>query len=439
MKAAFLQYVQTSNLLHASEKTLLAVSGGLDSCAMVHLFHQAGFPFGIAHCNFQLRAKASDEDEAFVRQLAIQYGVPFFSISFETERIASQSNESIQMVARRLRYEWLESIQDYLWIATAHHLNDSIETLFLNLIRGCGIGGLHGIPSKSGRIIRPLSFASRAELEAYAKQEQLLWREDASNSSVKYRRNKIRHQVIPTLQEMNPALENTFAENFRRFRETEYWYQRGLDAAILELILPKERGFSIDKNALIRYAPGQTSLLFAILNPLGFSDDQLEKIPHSVVGARFFSESHCLLNDREFFLVEENEQPEWSELQIPASGIYTWDKYQIHIERIEGIPERWPDSPQEALLDADQLDFPLTLRYWREGDTFQPLGMGGQHQKVQDFFSNQKIDRFEKARIPLLINRDGQIAWIVGWRISEAFKINSSASRAFYYLKFGKV
>lgn len=442
MKAAFLHFLQEAALFQASDKVLLALSGGLDSCVMAQLFHQAGFSFGIAHCNFKLRAEASDADEAFARQLAIQYGVPFFHTSFETEQIAQQSKESIQMVARRLRYEWLEGIraqEAYHWIATAHHLNDSIETLLLNLTRGCGIGGLHGIPQQSGRIIRPLSFASRAALEAYAKQEQLQWREDASNSSVKYQRNKIRHQVIPPLQEINPALEKTFLENFRRFSEAEFWCQRGLEAAIKEVVLPGDQAFRIAKNVLAQYAAGQTSLLFAILHPLGFSEDQLEKIPDSRVGAQFFSESYRLLSDREYFLVEARPTVERHALFIPQPGTYAWDSEHLLIERREGVPGQWPASEFEAFLDAGKLQFPLKLRTWQEGDVFQPLGMGGQHQKVQDFFSNQKIDRFEKERIPILTNGDGQIVWIVGWRIGENFKINTSASRAFYYLKFGKV
>ena len=223
----FTPYITNEIGLKPGQRTLLAVSGGADSVAMVALFKLANLPFAIAHVNFKLRGAESDGDEAFVRELAQKYGVPCFVRSFDTPSLAIGKNQSTQMLARELRYTWFEELRQaegFDFIATAHHINDALETLLFNLVKGTGIAGLHGILPRKKHLIRPLLFASRANILAFLHQENLSYREDSSNQEDKYSRNFIRHQIIPPMKALNPSLEQTFQENIARFRETEVLY-----------------------------------------------------------------------------------------------------------------------------------------------------------------------------------------------------------------------
>src|ERR1017187_10418267 len=227
-----LDFIKKENLFLTKDKILVAVSGGIDSVVLCELFHQATIKFGIAHCNFKLRDKESDGDEIFVKALAKKYDVPFYSKSFDTALYSKENGISIQMAARDLRYSWFEEIrikEKYQYIAVAHHQNDVVETVLMNLIKGTGIAGLHGILPKKDKIIRPLLFATREEIEAFAKENKLKFREDSSNQSDKYLRNKIRHQIIPVMKEINPSLESTFADNINRFKLAEALLNKRID------------------------------------------------------------------------------------------------------------------------------------------------------------------------------------------------------------------
>ena len=232
MQKALLSFIQKEKLFNKTDKILLTVSGGIDSVVMCELFHKAGLKFGIAHCNFQLRAKESDADEFFVEELAEKYKVQFHSSAFDTSAFAKKNKQSIQVAARELRYQWFEEIRtqfDYKYIATAHHQDDSIETFFINLIRGTGISGLHGILPKQREIIRPLLFCTKNEIEIFSKKNKLKHREDRSNASDKYTRNKIRHKVIPVLKELNQNIENTIINDIERLKAVELIYKREIE------------------------------------------------------------------------------------------------------------------------------------------------------------------------------------------------------------------
>ena len=228
MLQAFLDYIKSQGLIAEGKRSLLAVSGGLDSMVMLHLFHEAGLPCAVAHCNFSLRGAESDADEALVITTAKDLSIPIYTQRFDTEQEAAKRGVSIQMAARELRYNWFKQLleeEKYDYIATAHHLNDNIETLFLNLAKGTGIRGLHGILPQNGLIIRPLLFATREALEEYQQAQNIPYREDTSNLSDKYSRNRIRHHLIPVLKQINPSIEATMADNIERFQGAEYFYK----------------------------------------------------------------------------------------------------------------------------------------------------------------------------------------------------------------------
>ena len=446
MLKAFLDYVQAQQLLAPGSRALLAVSGGLDSVAMAQLFKQAGLPFGIAHCNFKLRADDADEDERFVARLAVNLAAPFYSAVFNTEQIAREEGISIQMAARQLRYEWLESIRSengYSHIATAHHLNDSIETLLYNLAKGCGIRGLHGIPSRNGYVIRPLLFAAREEIEHYALEQGLSHREDASNAETKYSRNIIRHQVIPGLKAINPSLESTMAANIERLRAAEYLYDYALDNLRGEVIKEENGRILMNINVLKHYDSGLATMLYELLSPYGFNASQTGQLAQSLdhAGSVFFAPEYRLLVDRGFLILEKITagQGMGDAFLITAEArAVILAEGRLSLSRLSGQPAAWPTDPHEAALDADALGFPLFLRRWQPGDTFQPLGMGGKHQKVQDFFTNNKVSLFDKERAWILADAQGRICWLLGYRIDERFCIKAD-TRAHWILKYEKI
>ena len=243
MQKLFSTFINKNKLILSSNKILLTVSGGVDSVVMCNLFHNAGIKFGIAHCNFQLRGKESDGDEKFVENLADKYGVPFYCKQFDTKKYSKEHHISTQMAARTLRYNWFQEIrkkEGYTYIATAHHQDDSIETFFINLIRGTGIAGLHGILPKQGKIIRPLLFANKEDILKFSAKQDLSYREDSSNASDKYMRNKIRHSIVPVLRELNPKIETTISSTIKRLQDVETIYKSEIEKQRLNIVSEKD-------------------------------------------------------------------------------------------------------------------------------------------------------------------------------------------------------
>lgn len=444
MLRQFLDFLEKEQLPGEGSRALLAVSGGVDSIAMAHLFREAKLEFGIAHCNFQLRAEASDEDERFVLALAREWGVGSYSQRFDTTAYAGERGLSIQVAARELRYTWLEEMRRehaYTHIATAHHLNDSIETLLYNLAKGCGIRGLHGIPVQNGLVVRPLLFASREQIVRYVEKEGLPYREDASNLEDKYARNKIRHHIIPAFQAINPGFEQAMAANIGRFRQLEHLLGRAMYQIAQDAIISYGHPFRLRTAALADLGPALPTVLFELLNPYGFNSSQAQQLAASLghTGAVFMAPEYRLLVEREEIVVESIPEPQKPEVYLIREGesaIQLPDgilQLQLHT----GRPPSFSGSEWECFLDADSLQFPLALRRWQAGDSFQPLGMEGHHQKLQDFFNNQKTSRFEKERIWVAEDAAGRICWIIGYRIDERFKVKP-ATRAYWALNFKK-
>lgn len=433
----FHSFIKQHALFEPREKVLLAVSGGRDSVLMAHYFKQAGLEFGIAHCNFKLREQESDEEQIFTSNLADELEVPFFVTFFDTEEYATEKGVSIQMAARDLRYQWLEEIRadfDYSYIALAHHQNDATETILLNLTRGTGIAGLHGIKPKRDKLIRPLLFLTRSEIDEIVKTEKLVYRDDSSNNSSKYARNKIRLEVIPILKELNPQLEETFKANARRFSELELILGQRIDELKKTLFIEKPNNEIEVLISDIKDLKPINTLLFGLFNPFGFTEAILHDLVNNLdsqPGKTFLSPSHQIILDRGRLIVSPKQRPPAPEFQIGEDEkVFTWNNeiFRTYSPHASGYIIKM--SNDAAQLDHKKLIFPLKFRSWHKGDYFYPLGLKGR-KKLSDYFIEQKIPRQRKEGIGVLENGNGDILWICGYRSDERYKIRPETEKIF--------
>jgi len=432
----FNSFISQHQLFTRQDVVLAAVSGGIDSVLMVRMLAAADYRFAIAHCNFGLRGAEADADEQFCRQLADDLNVPFHNIRFDTTDYADAKKISIQMAARELRYEWFETLRiehSYTSIALAHHQNDTIETILLNLTRGTGIAGLHGILPKNGHLVRPLLFLQREEIEQIIRQENISYREDSSNASTKYARNKIRHGVIPKLKELNPSLEQTFERNLQHFKELEQ---------LLELELERQRSrfiyhgndIHIPLHALRQMQPPRL-LLGYLLKPFGFNDSETDDLLSAIdkhPGRQFISATHQMVLDREQVIISllKPDGPAAISISLNQKEIIYGD-YRLSILH-DGQPVIIKDNPMAASVDTALMVYPLTIRAWQHGDVFYPLGMKGK-QKLSDFFIQQKVPVHKKQDIPLIINGNGDVIWIGGYRLNDRYKVSPKTEKVIIF------
>ncbi|MEJ7557517.1 MAG: tRNA lysidine(34) synthetase TilS [Pedobacter sp.] len=428
----FNDFISQHKLAGIEHKILLAVSGGRDSVLMVHLFKEAGYNFAIAHCNFNLRGDESQRDESFVRLLANLVEVPIHIKHFDAKSYASEQKVSIQMAARDLRYEWFEELrtmEGFDLIALAQHQDDGIETVLLNLTRGTGIAGLHGILPKRGNLIRPLLFLSRAEIDVIIEENAIDFVEDSSNSTLNYARNKIRLQVLPLLKELNPNLERTFEQNIQRFRETEMVLQQVVDSLTRDLLTEKNGATHLSIDIIKRLHP-QKLLLFELLKPFNFTENVLNDLILGLdkqSGMVYYSNSHQAIVDRDDIIIikissKPDEEicfihPHDEQLKFLGQQITVFYEETIYFEK----------EPNKAFIDAKKLIYPLVLRTRQDGDKFIPLGMKT-HKKLSNFFIDQKVPINEKKVAPILVNGNGEIIWIGGHRQDDRYKITGSTT-----------
>ncbi|HEY9195041.1 MAG TPA: tRNA lysidine(34) synthetase TilS [Mucilaginibacter sp.] len=429
----FVNFIEQNGLFTPATKILAAVSGGIDSVLMVHLLKAAGYNFGIAHCNFQLRDDEALRDQAFSRTLATTLDVPFHTINFDTGQYAADNKISIQMAARDMRYQWFDTISQqsgYEVIALAHHQNDTIETILLNLTRGTGIAGLHGILPKNGKLVRPLLFLTRAEIQTIVTAEGLTFVEDSSNASAKYARNKIRLEVVPKLKELNPSLEKTFENNLLHFRDLEHLLELKLDELRKTLLQIHDDGIYLSIVEVKKLNPKRL-LLFKLLNEYGFNEATIDDLIDSLgkhSGRVFESGTHTLLLDRDNIILK----PKTTVL--PADIIINDTDHEANfgVYRVNLLHDDSAlivkDNPMAVSVDADKLIYPLRVRTWNEGDYFFPLGMKGK-KKLSDFFINQKVPLHQKEEIPILVNGNGEIMWIGGYRPDERYKVSDNTKK----------
>ena len=429
MLQRFINYIKDNHLFNQADTVLVGVSGGIDSVVLLDLLDKAGFAVTIAHCNFRLRGAESDGDEHLVSDLAKKYDAPLFKTSFDTAQYAQENKISIEMAARDLRYQWFEMIRSthhFDCIAVAHHRDDQLETFFLNLARGTGLTGLTGMRPVNGKIVRPLLFASRDEIELYRHENFLDFREDSSNQSLDYQRNKIRHTLLPVMETLNPSFREGLIRTMSYLEDVSKICDKAIHQAWERVALRKGKDFLISIAELKLLDPLPT-YLFEFLKPFGFNSMVVSDIVSSLDGTsgkQFISQTHRLVRDRESLIVtpilQENRKQFYleegmTELVFPVhlriSVAENKDKFKISTSRFV------------ACIDRDCVQFPLLIRKWQQGDYFKPLGMSG-FKKISDFFIDSKLSLPEKENIWILANGE-QVIWIIGHRLDDRYKITS--------------
>jgi len=436
MLNAFNNHIEEQFPFLKNSRIVIAISGGIDSVALAHLCHKLNFDFALAHCNFNLRGKESDADEDFVLDLGEQLDVEVFVQNFDTETYAEENKCSIQMAARELRYDWFSELAlqlNFDYILTAHHADDNLETFLINFTRGTGLNGLTGIPELNGNIVRPLLSFSRETIEAYAKSENITWREDSSNSSRKYLRNKLRHEVIPILKEINPNVLDSFQNTLSNLKETEAIVNQSLRDFLSKVILKKEGNTITYAVSEFKRQNTPKAFLFEAFKECGFTEwNDVEGLLDAETGKYIASNTYKLTKHREFLILTDCHSELVSESQ---SGMFL-TKSDVEIGKIKTSIGILFFDEAEALLnnsktiiyaDAEKLNYPLELRPWETGDVFHPIGMKGK-KKVSKYLKDEKLTPIEKDNTWVLTS-ENKIVWIVGRRADDRFKVTDQTKK----------
>ena len=429
MKNKVQHFITEKSLFSIEDKLILGISGGADSVCLMHVLLTLGYSFELAHCNFNLRGEESDADEYFVKELAKKHQLKIHVKQFDTLAYAAENKISTQMAARDLRYAWFDKLRiksSAKYLAIAHHANDDVETFFINLVRGSGLKGFLGIKDKNNTIVRPLLSVSRLEIEQYLKDRGLVFREDSSNASVKYLRNKIRHELIPLLAQMNPSIQQTVKDEMRILDGVAQIYASKVEEVRKDLTQEKNGIVQLEISALLALNPLH-SYLYELLSAYGFyAVEAISKALQGQSGKQFFSSTHQLVVDREnIFISILNKENEVFEITEKTTSLVhplvinfkvMADKTIIYDNNI-------------AQLDVEKLKFPLTLRKWKEGDKFMPLGMK-KFKKLSDFFIDSKFSIIDKQEQWLLCS-GVDIVWVLGCRIDERYKLESNTKKVY--------
>ena len=453
MLEQFQAYINRYNLIAEGDKVILALSGGIDSMVLADLLLKAKVEFVAAHCNFHLRDEESDGDERFVREFAEKNGIQCFVKHFDTEQYAAEQGVSIEMAARDLRYAWFEELRQQLGydrIAVAHHADDQAETFFINLLRGAGLNGLKGMKPQNDVIIRPLLWASREQIRKYAVENQILWREDHTNAESVYLRNKIRNQLLPTFDELHPEARQGLYKSLEHLSAENELYRALLKEKLAQIV---EQGGDVQRLPFSKLVKAKVpepaipeatrrvegpvysfQLLFEWLREYGFNTDQCHFIYDAIgtgVGNQYCSATHRLVIGRDELQLSELKEKTDDEIQIEVGEEEILSPIHLCFSKLEKTSDFVIDkSPEVAQLDYDKLSFPLTLRHWHHGDRFHPLGMKGS-KLLSDFFVDQKFTEYQKQNEWLLVSADGDILWVVGYRMDDRFKIVNDTKTVF--------
>ncbi|MBP9553656.1 MAG: tRNA lysidine(34) synthetase TilS [Bacteroides sp.] len=419
------EFIEKEDLFSKQDKILVALSGGADSVALTRILITLGYHCEAAHCNFELRGEESDRDEDFVRNFCRSLNIKCHSIHFETRRYAAQQSISIEMAARELRYNWFSKIceeSDCQVVAVAHHKDDSVETMLLNLIRGTGINGLLGIRPKNGNVVRPLLCASRQEVVAYLHRMNQTYVTDSTNLEDEYTRNKIRLNLLPLMEEINPSVKDGLVKTASYLNDISKVYQQAIKESIDRIFITPEKEISIEK---LMNEPAPQALLFEVLSPLGFNSTQVEEVYGSLngqPGKRFISSQWQVVKDRDLLLIE----------KVKTAN----DKPQIIFEEVLLTKEFViPKDKNTACFDANKFKGVISIRKWEKGDYFIPFGMKGK-KLVSDFMTDSKFSLLKKEQQWVLSCND-QIAWLIGERTDNRFRIDDSTQKVII-AKLGK-
>ena len=432
-------------MIAEGEKVILALSGGIDSMVLMDLLLKAKVEFVAAHCNFHLRGEESNGDDWFVRRFAEKRGIQCFVKHFETEKYATNHGISIEMAARDLRYGWFEQLRQELGcdkIAVAHHADDQAETFFINLLRGAGLNGLKGMKPHNGVIIRPLLWASREQIRKYAVENHIVWREDHTNVESVYLRNRIRNQLLPVFDELQPKARHGLYKSLEHLSAENELYRSLLKEKLVQIVerdgeiqrLPYSKIIKAEVPEPVEGPTYSFQLLFEWLRQYGFNTDQCHFIFDAIgtgIGNQYCSTTHRLVIGRDELQLFEIKEDSNDEIQIEIGEEKILSPVHLCFSKLEKTPDFVIDkSPIVAQLDFDKLKFPLTLRRWRHGDRFHPFGMKGS-KLLSDFFVDQKFSEYQKQNVWLLVSADDDILWVVGYRIDDHFKIGNDTKTVF--------
>lgn len=417
LQKQFHDFISLHEMIKRGEKLLLAVSGGVDSMVMAELFLAEKIPFAIAHCNFGLRGEASDGDEKLVMEWAEGHGVDCYVKSFNIEG-------SVQLAARDARYQWFEELaltNDFDKLATAHHLEDSLETVLINLTRGTGIKGMKGIAISTDRIIRPLMFATKEQIYAYAQAENVHWREDASNAKTEYDRNLIRNQIVPQMKVLNPSLFRTYSLTAERL----FYANKIIEQEVVKI---KHRFFHSNGDHWeldISWMKDDADVivLAEILTLFDVNYATTKEIfeARDKSGKTFPCNEWIITVDRAVLFIHRSGRETFMDLVIEKTGTYDIGDSKISAEEVSAEQVDFSPNGDIAYLDADITPFPFRIRSWKEGDRIQPIGMRGS-KKVSDLLVDEKVPLPQKRNV-LVVESGEQIAWVIGYRLSDHFKI----------------
>ena len=428
MLATFTEHINTNFSFLKNKKLLVAISGGIDSVVLVYLLNQLNFDISLAHCNFQLRGEDSDLDEKFVKKLADQLQLPIFTKSFATPEFAKKEKLSIQLAARKLRYDWFKVIikenkLDY--ILTAHHADDSLETFLINMIRGTGLDGLTGIPERNENILRLLLPFTREQIEKYAEDNTIFWRDDSSNAEIKYVRNKIRHDVIPVLKKLNPSLLTSFNKTLQNLKGSRQIIKDSIENLKGIVIILTEVGIQkIDIEKLKEFNNPQ-AYLYELLNDFGFTEwNDIADLLQAQSGKQIVSSTHRLVKDRDFLLLTDIDSKRIKEKEkiyevSEKDRIVEIEDFKLEVSDVKTVSIEGK-TQNVAFIDRDKLKFPLIVRKWKNGDYFYPSGMQGK-KKLSKFFIDNKMSVLQKEKIWLLCSSN-EIIWVIGKRLDDRYK-----------------
>ncbi len=444
--SSFKQFIKTENLFAEKDQLLLAVSGGVDSVVLCELCRQAGYRFTIAHCNFQLRGEESEADEEFVATLAKKYGITFFVKKFDTEKYVAENKTSIQVAARELRYQWFDELLNKmraapqpkgqssprrgaggLLLLTAHHADDNLETILMNFFKGSGINGLKGILPKQKHVIRPLLFASKEDILAYAKQNNLSYREDSSNSSDKYTRNYFRNQLIPGIEKVFPQAKENLLNNANRFREINTIYESAMEQIMQKLLVPQGSEIHIPVLKLLK-TPALKTVIYEIIKAFDFTAHQVqavEKLLRSESGKYVESGTHRILRNRKWIIIAPLQQEAGKQYLVKEEdNNIVFPKGTLVLAK-QDQPGKISNDANLAQLDSRHIQYPLLLRKWKKGDYFYPLGMPHK-KKIGRFLTDLKYSLTARENVWVL-ESNKKIIWVLGIRIDDRFKITASS------------
>ena len=428
MLQKFKEHININFPFLKDKKLLIAISGGVDSVVLTHLLHELNFDISLAHCNFQLREKESDLDEEFIELLAQKTSNQIFKIKFDTEQFALKNKLSTQIAARELRYNWFQEVikkHNFDYVLTAHHADDNLETFLINLTRGSGLDGFTGIPKINGNIVRPLLAFSREEILAYAKTNTIDWREDASNATTKYIRNKIRHKVLPVLKEINPNLLETFAKTLENLQESKQIIEDRIADISSEAVNSKYDILKINIEK-INQLSNPKAYLYQLLKEYSFTEwNDVSNLLSAQSGKQIFSKTHRLIKDRAFLLLSKNVISNEKELFLideSQSEII----HPIHLN-FEVVQQKSTENKQTIYVDKDLLKYPLIVRKWQNGDYLYPLGMQGK-KKLSKYFKDEKLSLLEKENTWLLCNSENEIIWVLNYRQDNRFSLKNTSN-----------